>query len=62
MNFDYDIVIIGGAFSGAATALMRVNTLRPTALPAEQCAVPMQNKPTEKHPHYSAECQVRSKR
>ena len=29
MNFDYDIVIIGGAFSGAATALMRVNTLRP---------------------------------
>ncbi|HKS31916.1 MAG TPA: hypothetical protein VJR28_05870, partial [Chthoniobacterales bacterium] len=22
MNFDYDIVIIGGAFSGAATALM----------------------------------------
>jgi len=22
MNFDYDVVVIGGAFSGAATALM----------------------------------------
>jgi len=22
MNFDYDVAIIGGAFSGAATALM----------------------------------------
>jgi flavin-dependent dehydrogenase len=49
MKFDYDVVIIGGAFSGAATALTRRNGSA-IASRFERCCVPVKYNLAEKHP------------